>query len=514
MPVARFFLTLFGLFLLMLFQWGCEQGSGERPNILLISLDTLRADHLHCYGYDKNTSPAIDALASEGVLFEKVYAQSPWTLPSHASMLSALYPSRHGVIRKDRRIPDKIILLSEILKENGYVTASFNGSSFVSSKFGFDQGFDLYEEIPIIEGNAKDIFDRFLHWLKGHHQETFFAFLHTYEIHRPYEPPETYKQKYVPMEKITRPWADRILNKILENRELTVEDYGFLKAMRFCREDETLRNWIKRDKRAQEALAGRKIENILAGILKDEKEAELEIFDHWHRLDLESPAFSYLIENYDAEVIFSDRQIARLLEALKVFELEKKTLIIITSDHGEEFTEHGSLGHGKTCYEETIRVPLIFHYPGRLPEGLRIEDNAALIDLPPTVLGLADLDIPGFFDGISLEPFFNGKAGKRRVIFSETLYERSSYRPVVAVDGDWKYHFDQRGLRPEELYHLGRDPGERVNLVKINSDVAQRLNREVNGYLEKTPEAEIEEVTEDGDIRKQLQRLGYVQDSP
>jgi arylsulfatase A-like enzyme len=518
MPYVRFILFLTGFSLTVFFQAGCGGGSGsagqDPPNILLISLDTLRADRLHCYGHDPEISPAVDALASGGALFENVYAQSPWTLPSHVSMMSSLYPSRHGVNLKNRKIPDKIRLLSEILKSEGYVTASFNGASFVSAKFGFGRGFDLYEEIPIRDGNVETIVTRFLGWLEKNRDRKFFVFLHTYETHRPLSPPAAYRKKYVPMEAIERPWSRRILNKILNDEALSVQEYGFLTALRFCREEETIRAWIQSEEETKGRLSDGEIKNILSKVLDEEQEAASSVMDHWREARYDSPVYRYLMQNYDAEIRFTDHQIGRLVESLRALGLEENTLIILTSDHGEEFAEHGNLGHGKTCYEETLRVPLILSWPGRLPQGVRIGSKAALIDLAPTILSLAGIRNPGHFDGLSLVPMIHGRPGKSRMIFSETIFEGASDRQVTAIDGEWKCHYNRQGRRPDELYHLGRDPGETVNLADEEPDILRRMKKSMDAYMEIVPEAGVEEVVQSGEIRKQLRRLGYIEDTP
>jgi len=495
---------------------GCNRHDGKSrmdlPNIILISLDTLRADHLHCYGYEKEISPAIDAMAAGGVLFEKAYAQSAWTLPSHVSMFTSLYPSSHGVTTRKRKIPENMNLLSEILKTRDYRTASFNGSLFVSAKFGFDKGFDLYEEIPIRKGDVATICNRMLSWIEENHQDPFFIFFHTYEIHRPFSPPDPYKEAYVPSEPFARQTASRIVLKVLEEEPLTLEEVGFLKALRFCRENETVFNWIKASEDHGDTLSDREIKMKLVDILATEYEMEDDVLADWRENKTGSPVYTYLLENYDAEIIFTDHQISRLMDLLRRLELQEKTLIVLTSDHGEEFSEHGGLGHGKTCYNEVIQVPLIFYFPGCLPAGTRIRTNAALIDLPPTILEVAGIDIPEAYQGISLLPLIEKPREIQRLIFSENMQEGATYWPVVVIDGDWKFHYDQKNNRPGELYHLGLDPGEVDNLAGTNHTVRDRLEVEVTAHLKKAQSTGIALTEQSGEIQRQLKALGYAEE--
>lgn len=167
-----------------------------KPNVILISIDTLRADRLSCYGYKYRTSPHIDVLADDGVLFEKVYTPSPWTLPSHMSILTSLYPEVHNVQTKDDRLSDGFITLSEILKDNGYYTAAYVDAGFLSAKFGYDQGFDIYVDhyagVVGIDQRAIRFVEQFCNKDQSD-KKYFFLFYHIFDVHGPYEPPQPYK---------------------------------------------------------------------------------------------------------------------------------------------------------------------------------------------------------------------------------------------------------------------------------------------------------------------------------
>jgi arylsulfatase A-like enzyme len=492
----------------------------ERPNILLISLDTLRADRLHCYGNPKAVSPAMDALAAEGVLFEKVYAQSCWTLPSHVSLFSSLYPSRHGVIDREKKIARETLLLAEILKQAGYTTASFNAGGSVSAKYGFDRGFDLYHEIPITGGSVEDLCDRFIGWLEAHRDGRFFVFFHTYQVHRPYSPPERYKKDYVPFDQEVPARLKDVFMKIIGGGHLTERDFEFLIALverhvtdDFLNEFIALYDEHAAGPDAGDLMPRKAFMKELGGIRRRVDALRPGMYAYWREAGEKSLGYTYLMNLYDAEIRFTDDQLARMLAALDRLGLKERTLIILTSDHGDEFAEHGGMGHGISCYDEIIRAPLIFRYPAALPRGLRIEENTALIDVPPTILDLAGLEAPPHFQGLSLLPLLRGDPIGARPLFSEHLYSRKvpDYKPVAVIDGRWKYHYDAEKKRPGELYDLESDPGETENLAEERPGVARRLKAVAEAHLTEKPMAEAESIGPDQALEQQLRDLGYIE---
>ena len=539
--IIKYILVFFSLLLCVT---GCGKGEKEKkkeqPNIILISLDTLRADHLRCYGYDREISPAIDSMAAKGVLFEKVYAQSNWTLPSHVSIFSSLYPSTHGVLEKTSKIPEKTILLPQILKKEGYRTVSFNAGGFVSATFGFDRGFDVYEEIPKSTGNMENICDQAIRWIRENHGEKFFMFLHTYEVHKPYAPPDLYEQNYIPLAEVAFEKLKNILYKILNDESLDFSDYELLIARRVRGELVDFVNKVYDENEAEikQKFSISKEEYLTK--LKSTGKAYLEhirdIYEYWHEKKEEAIGYKYILEHYDTEIIFADDQIKRLLNLLEEMELKENTLIILTSDHGEEFFDHRNSGHAIHCYNEVIQVPLIFYYPGHLPEGLRIETNTALIDIPPTILDLIGVQGPEAFEGISLLPAIAGEEGGSRILFSEHLISSRvpGFRPIAVIQDDWKYQCNveildieslklgdlekeprNRGfadkIAPEALYQMKQDPGETENLLEEAAEIVARMRKHAEKHLEKVRGSEVETITLDDELEKQLQDLGYIE---
>jgi arylsulfatase A-like enzyme len=534
------------LLLALLVMAGCGGGASEQkgpgPNIILISLDTLRADHLRCYGYDKETSPAMDRMAAEGVLFENVYAQSNWTLPSHVSMFSSLYPSSHGVLENKRKISGDTVLLPELLKDAGYATASFNAGGYVSAGYGFNRGFDIYRTIPKGRGTVEDICGRAIRWIRKNGARRFFLFLHTYEVHKPYAAPAPYLAQYALPEKDAVARIDAVLYKVLGNETLSFHDYECLAAYTEKCTGQEMKEILDGFYQTREAeikgkygLSWEAWVQRLSKVMRTLPEKYPEVYDYWHEQREAAFGYRYLLGHYDAEIRFVDDQIARLRQFLEAEGLLDGTVIFITSDHGEEFADHRNLGHRLNCYNEVIRVPLIVFGPGLFPAGVRISAGGALIDLPPTILDLAGLEGSDAFQGLSLLPLIDGGEPPSRSIFSEHILNRREpgYRPVAVIHDEWKYQCNidalgfenlynwdlggkkqRRGfmarIEPEELYHLGEDPGERVNRVESSPREAERMKRMVIEHLRQVRERPAESIVPDEDLESQLRNLGYI----
>jgi len=500
---------------------GEKSGDLTKPNIILISLDTLRADYLHCYGNDKSITPEMDRIAAKGVLFKSVYAQSNWTLPSHVSMLSAQYPSRHGVNDSNVLIPDRVTLLPQILKAQGYATASFNAAGFVSHRFGFDRGFDLWKEIPKRSGDIRDIVDEATAWIQNHSDEKFFVFFHTYEVHHPYDPPERFRKQNRGRDAFVEERMDAFFSTVMGGGELTPDDFGFFWLLMQSRHRAYLAGKCKAFCSAYQKNTDRDVDcdafvetvRKLAARAFDEEE---KIFAWYRSMKKESSSdrfseIDYMVSNYEAEVIYTDQEIGRLLKSLEGMGLKNDTLVVITSDHGEEFVEHGRWGHRRKNhhYEETVRVPLIFYYPGRLPENRKISTTAGLIDIVPTILDLAGIPGQDHFDGISLVPLINGGNGEARLIFCESRFDKHDIWTVTVIEDQWKYHHDLKANLPDELYNIALDPGETSNLAGTRNDVMAPLKAAAAQYEADISRQKQEEAALDDQLQEQLKDLGY-----
>ena len=402
--------------------WRAARG----PNLLLVSIDTLRADHLGAYGYDLPTSPTIDArLAGEGVTFTDVYSQSPKTTPSHMTLLTSLYPSVHGVELWQNGKPAHVLnpavhTLAEILKNAGYATAAFTGGAQIDPVRGFDQGFDLYT----VSGQQR----RARRWLGRHRWQRFFVFYHTYDVHDPYLPPDEYIRLFDP------DYRGRVLDAVHRLRA----EGGMSVA-------------------AWEGISRR----------------------FWDSVDRSDPRDVRFVERlYDAGIRRMDSETIRpLLDRLDQLGLARDTLVVFTSDHGEAFGEHGQFQHDD-LYAGTVRVPLVLRWPGRLPAGLRIASRVRLIDVMPTILELLGVSAPPSLQGHSLTPLLHdaytgpGAEGAVSEYSDGRLYE-SLRRGGLSyiVDG------------PEErLFDLVRDPAERQNVLATRPEEAAAMRAALEGW--------------------------------
>lgn len=390
-------------------------------NILLIIIDTLRADRIGCSGYNIET-PHIDSLAYNGVRFKNTVCQYPMTLPSHASILTSTYPPYHGIKNNGNYyLEEGFTTLAEILEENGYMTSAFIGAVVLDSKFGLDQGFNHYEDtfktpdyLKIIEAQnlAQDVFQSARSWFEKNCQEKFFAWVHFYDPHAPYIPPSPYDKKYP--------------------------------------------------------------------------------------------------DPYDGEVAYTDVYVGKLIDMLKDKDIYQRTLIILTSDHGEGLNEHGEMTHGIFLYDTTLKVPLIFHCPGIVPKERVIEQQVRTVDIMPTILDILNIKMPAQLQGKSLVPLIKKKTSKGFDSYAETYFPLLSngWSPLKALSTE-KYKFI-KAPKPE-LYDLQDDPHELKNIIKekarIAKDMQERLEElERKFSSEKEPPRRALSFQE----RERLRSLGYI----
>lgn len=389
----------------------CRSGGREKgpPNVVLISIDTLRADHLGAYGYERPTSPNIDALAAEGVLFENAVSPSSWTLPGHASMLSGLSPYRHGAVSGAVRIREDVPLLPEMMRARGYGTVGLVNAPFVSRNYGFDRGFDHFDQL--FTRKHRDAARRHAAVLETMRslEPPFFAFVHYMDVHSPYRPPKAFN----------RFARDRRGAKILNALGVG----GFIGVQRALREG---------------------------------------------RARLSADDGQRLVDLYDGEILAIDAKIAELVAVVR--ERAPNTVFVLTSDHGEEFLEHGCLGHAATLYDEVLRVPLIVFGEG-VVRGRRVLSLVSLLDVVPTVLGLVDAPPPPDLEGASLVPALRGEDLARDDAL--VALQTNSHNGSVALRGIRSparklLHDDHSGRG--ELYDLARDPREQTNLWPETKD--------------------------------------------
>ena len=435
------------------------------PNAILVLVDALRADHLGCYGYERDTSPRLDRLAAEGARFETVVAPTSWTLPSHVTLFTALPPESHRVVLGTQRLGDDILTLAEVLRDAGWATAGFAAGPYVSSRFGLGQGFETYDESLIagslLEANAAVTSPRLVElarewldrWERDAARRPFFLFLHAWDPHFDYVPPP-------PHDRLFDPGYD-----------------GTLDARRYARNEAVHAAMDPRD-------------------------------------------LAHVVALYDGEIRFTDLHLGLVLDDLERRGVLGETLVVVTADHGEEFFEHGGKGHRRTLYDEVVLVPLLVRWPGRVPAGLVVREMAGLADVAPTILALAGVETPAAFGapdpaggrlGRDLTPLLRtgGGAWTERAAFADL-------EGVVALartpDHSFVKSLEQGG--GEELHDLAADPGQRVNVVAGQPAPAAELRDALRRWrteraLPRT--AEVEAAETDAATLEQLRALGYVQ---
>jgi arylsulfatase A-like enzyme len=445
--------------------------------VVLVSIDTLRADHVGAYGYERDTTPFLDRLARGGIQFNRAYSQASWTLPAHMSLLTSLHPEIHGVLDDELALAEEVTTLAEALQAAGLRTAAFVTCDYVGRAFGFGQGFqDFAELLPEDfldnpfgneEYTAREVTDHAVEWLQQHAGGSFFLFLHYFDPHADYAPPEPYASLFDP-----------------DYRGTASGEYKWL------------RPYIKRLRRPEpepKPIAPRDFEHVVA--------------------------------LYDGEIRYVDTELARLYDALERKNLLDETLIVVTADHGEEFNDHGSMeGHGWTLYEEVIHVPLILRFPGSTASGLEVDELVQLIDVAPSIVDALGIEAPAGFQGQSLlSSLRTGSPGSQpRLIVSHT--QRFSVKRSVRNP---RYKLIATEARPAtpilvpdppgyELYDLVDDPAERQSLYDRLPDAALSMRKVLDGWMEtvaagrgKTPPQPAEALTP-AEIER-LKSLGYVQ---
>lgn len=401
----------------------------EKLNVILIVIDSLRANHLGCYGYYRNTSPNIDKLAKEGVLFSRTFSQGARTLISFPSLLTSLYPGVINISKLKDPLSEKFITLPEILKKNGYKTALFgcgglNTISNLDYRFDKFKLFDTLESHKIKSGIPALLNENILTWLRQEYSEPFFILAHYDYPHAPYDPPRPY---------------DNIFGK--------------------------------------EVAIDRKNKKFIHSINLVDNKRYLDKFKDSKLLD-------YLISQYDGEIRYTDEQIRLLLEGLENLNLANKTLIILTADHGDEFLEHGGLSHGTQLYDELTQVPLIMKLPGRIAPGNTVANLVMLLDIMPTILDILNIQANNIMQGDSLMPLINNVIRFRQSVFSETDVYPVHVKSLRTIKFKFvEYHNYINNLYHYEMYNLETDPKELNNLIDKEPRERERFSVELKDYF-------------------------------
>jgi arylsulfatase A-like enzyme len=422
------------------------------PNIVLISIDSLRADHLHSYGYPRNTSPNLDAVAAQGAAFETVISPTSWTLPAHMTLMTSLAPEAHGVITNRLRLGRGIDTLPQRLQRSGYATAGFVSATYLDGLYGFSRGFDEYDDYTLLRVageksrvavTSQQVAQRAVAYLQKHasakDQRPFFLFLHFFDVHYDYNPPPPYARMF------------------------------------------------------DAAYAGRVTGNVDA-----------------IRAGMPSRDLNHVVALYDGEIAWVDANIGTILKSLRALGYDDNTIVAITADHGEEFLEHGQAAHYKTLYDEVLRVPLVIRYPGHVAPGRKVQGQVRLMDVAPTLLSLAGLPVAhprAGSDARSLACLLTSPLLRRAPnlpAFGDLRGEVASVRT-----GDAKLIRNLR-TNKEEFYDLDHDPGERLNIDAVSQRERDQLRIILARWRSSAATAN-SQADLDEEEKATLKSLGYMQ---
>ena len=429
-------------------------------NIIIISIDTLRADHLGTYGYDRNTSPTIDSIAKEGIVFENTFAVVGETWPSLTSTLTSLYPVSTNVRTNGQILNDSFITLPEILKEHNYSSMAFLSNFCKAGNYGFDNKSC---------GRDGKITKDTLKWLDKNYDNKFFLWVHYLKPHQPYNPPEKYASLFVDSNYTGNYTADE-------------PTFGFITK---------------------------------------------------NRINLTDSDLNYIISLYDGDIRYADDQVKEVYQKLETLGLLDNSIIIITSDHGEDLYQHNYFFlHSCSIYDSSLHIPLIIRLPDKSVINKRVENVVSNVDIAPTLLELANISPPPFFEGTSLVPLiFSSDNSWEDIALSER--GRNIQVSIQSIrTPKWRYVYNPKNLHPicmrnntggvtgkhyypieeEELYNIAQDPDETTNVVSQYPEVASSLREELlrrykpNKLLNETG-APIEA---DEETKEELRALGYV----
>jgi arylsulfatase A-like enzyme len=470
-PRPRVVLAL--LLLLALGDWNCVHQVSRPRNVIFVFVDTLRADHLGCYGYPRDTSPHLDELAAEGVVFENAIAQAPWTLPSFMSLFTSHYMVDTHDRHDKKKLPGSLPVLPEYFKAAGYATGGFVDIVYLHARYGFERGFDVHVE-QNREGTAP-LIDQALAWLQQEPERRHFLFLHTYDVHGPYRSPPPFNTQFVTRAALEEPPPE-------------------------------------------EAIPVSRPSHVFNRI------PSYQYVEGHHNLE-------YYVAQYDGAIAYIDSLLGGFFDELKQLGLYDDALILVSSDHGESLNEHSYfLDHG-ILTDPVIKVPLIVRFPHRRHAGLRVSGQVQLIDVYPTCLEMLDLEPLVPIGGKSLLPVIQGKQQRTatRAYFSDGIMDQWGIRSA-----DWKYvrkipgsreiqvwetcpdsDLNDRSAVVEELFDLRSDPGERLNLIASEPDRAAAHAVKLGVFLSREEQLhtqlviEYEDVVLDEETKRKLRALGY-----
>ena len=461
-----------GIWALICLTW-VAGGSGcgawrSRPNVVILLMDTLRPDRLGCYGYGRDTSPALDSLAARGALFTRGYATADYTPASTASLFTGCYPLAHGYVNADYVLEDANLTLAEILRDQGYRTAGFTANGLVGEKYRMDQGFDEFFEKN--RASADEMVAQIAAFVRRTGDAPFFAYAHFMDVHDPQRIPESRRGRFADPGAFAHDMQDSLLH-----------------------DEFVMRAWWAT---AQE--------------WRDPDAAPDEVGGY----------FADYGQLYDAAIVYWDASLAGLFEALAEVGVERRTILIVTADHGEQLLEHGFFGHGNSGYDVGLRVPFILYDPTLEEAPGRIDRPVSLVDMLPTLLARLGVDVPDGVQGRELWSLVRGAeeeaaVGEQAIYTEGTFFANRPFSTLIQTyrEGRWKLILD-RFRDTKELYDLEDDPGEQRNRFADEPETIARLSVGLRACyhenLERFARLRRSEMRQQEEKLRELRALGYV----
>jgi len=409
----------------------------DRPNIVLISVDSLRADHLGCYGYPRPTSPRVDQLAAEGALCERVFCPGLPTQPSHTTLYTGQHPITHGIVAHGgkAKLSKSAPFLPEILMQNGYTTCAVD--TLVRERIWFARGYEY-----IIDPSIRHVFyasvtveelnERAIRWVKTVPNGPFFLFIHYWDVHYPYVPPEAYNDLFYdgnatdPDNHALDPWWTHPIGAMARD------------------------TWLRTS-------SGERITDP-----------------------------HYVRALYDREIRYFDDGLAHLLGVLKDLDLAENTIFLMLADHGESMTEHRIFFDHYGLYDSTLQVPLLVRWPARIPAGRRVKGMLQMSDVAPTLLEAAELQVPGEMEGRSFFRDLTGEdtgVGHERIFSAESTWQAKWSLRTKDTKFILSREPDLLGNPARELYDLRTDPREERNLAEEDTRLSSELEGQLEGWI-------------------------------
>jgi len=469
----------------------------RQPNLILIVMDSVRVANLSCYGYPRTTTPHLDTLAAESTLFEKAFSVGCWTLPVHASLFTGLHSFSHGVKVSKDALPKDFPTLATQLKQLGYQTVSFSDNAYISDRTGLTNGFDTVYDIwrlVMAHGIERTKSSKLIKKLEpyGPPAKPLIAVMRTL-------------QQFRSMIKRQRRQGDKgagLTNQFLREwlTEIRNPTQPFFLFVNYMECHEPYRPPYPYDR----SFMPRHFSEWRVSRLRNNKEAILNAPDKQQRDDLE-----ILQALYDGELSYLDAKIGEVIQTLESLGILDETVVVVTSDHGDSLGEHHHIGHRMALYEQLVHVPLIVRYPRRFPASKRVPDLVSLIDLYPTFLELGGGDL----SGASLKGNYRLIADHARpFVIAENTAPKSQNGVIARMLRNNQYKYIWKSNQEHELYDVLADPQEQANLISARSEVAARLNEQLQAWLDSLGNHQFEagQVEYDQVMLERLRELGYV----